>query len=191
MKKLMLLLITAALMMSGCALSFNYDFLHNAMLSADEILSMEDDKMYDALIMRFLDANPNGLNQKQRTVAALITFDAEMMNGGLCQFFVNDDSGYAQYISEALEEVGATEMQEHYLRFITQNGIDVTQMDSFRTGSVSDYQKQLARFPYEAFDNTFDEIYQRENLGDLLVAYVRLHGNEILAGLGKMYIAAN
>ena len=136
--------------------------------------------MYDALITRFMGADPNGLNQKQLTVAALVNFDAEMMNGGLCQFFVNDHNGYAQHVSDALGEVGATEMQEHYSRFVSQNEIDITQMDSFRIVSVQDYLEQFARFPYEAFDNTFSEIYQKENLGELLLSYARLHGDEIL-----------
>ena len=136
--------------------------------------------MYDALILRFMDAKLNTLNQKQRTVAVLITFDAEMMNGGLCQFFANDYNGYAQYVSDALGEVGAIELQEHYSSFVSQNEIDVTQMDSFHFVSIQDYLNQLERLPYEAFDNTFYEISQRENLGNLLISYVRLHGDEIL-----------
>ena len=149
-------------------------------LNADEMLTPEGNDTYHALIIRFMDADPNTLNEKQLTVAALITFDAEMMNGGLCQFFANDYNGYAQCISEALGEIGAIEMQKHYSAFVNQNEIDVTQMDSFRIASIPDYLKQYERFPYEAFDITFSEIYKKENLGDLLLAYVRLHANEIL-----------
>ena len=180
MKKLILLFVLAALLMSGCMFSFNDDLSNYTTLNADEILAMEDNDMYDALITRFMDAEPNTLNQKQLTVAALITFDAEMMNGGLCQFFANDYNGYAQYISDTLGEVGAIEMQKHYSAFVNQNEIDVTQMDSFRIVSIQDYLKQYERFPYESFDTIFSEIYQKENLGDLLLAYVRLHGDEIL-----------
>lgn len=179
-KRLMFYVALAALIMSGCGLSSNDDFQNNATLNSDEILKMEDYEMYDALIMRFMDADINTLNEKQLTVAVLITFDAEMMNGGLCQFFVNDYNGYAQYVSGALEEVGAIEMQKHYSSFLSQNNIDVTEMDSFRIGSVQDYVNQLESLPYEDFDNTFSEIYQKENLGELLLSYVRLHGDEIL-----------
>lgn len=180
MKKLILMVVLAALVMSGCAHSSIDESSGDSTLSSEEIRIMEDLEMYDALIMRFMDADPNTLNQKQLTVAALITFDAEMMNGGLCQFFVNDYSGYAQYVSGALEEVGAVEMQKHYSSFVNQNEIDVTQMDSFRIASVQDYAKQFENYPYEEFDNTFSEIYQKENLGDLLLSFVRLHADEIL-----------
>lgn len=180
MKRMILLVTLAALLMSGCTHSSNDGSSNDTNLSSDEILTMEDLDMYDALIMRFMDADPNTLNQKQLTVAVLITFDAEMMNGGLCQFFVNDYNGYAQYVSGALEEVGAIEMQKHYSSFLSQNEIDVTQMDSFRIGSVQDYVKQFESLPYEEFDNTFSEIYGRENLGDLLLSYVRLYEDEIL-----------
>ena len=180
MKKLILVLVFAAFLLGGCSFSYNDDLSNYTTPNADEILKMEDNEMYDTLITRFMDAEPNTLNQKQLTVAALITFDAEMMNGGLCQFFANDYNGYAQYIYDALGEVGAIEMQEHYSNFVSQNEIDVTQMDSFRVASVQDYLKQLERFPYKSFDNTFLEIYENENLGDMLLAYVRLYGDEIL-----------
>lgn len=180
MKKLMILFVLAALVMSGCAHSTIDQSSVDSTLSSEEMRIKEDLDMYDALIMRFMDADPNTLNEKQLTVAALITFDAEMMNGGLCQFFVNDYSGYAQYVSDALGEVGAVEMQKHYSGFVSQNEIDVTQMNSFRIGSVQDYVKQFESLPYEEFDNTFSEIYGRENLGDLLLSYVRLYEDEIL-----------
>lgn len=180
MKKLIVLVVFAALLMSGCTHSSNDNSSNYTTLNSDAILTMEDNDMYDALITRFMDADPNTLNQKQLTVAALITFDTEMMNGGLCQFFVNDYNGYAQYVSDALGEVGAIEMQNHFSSFVSQNEIDVTQMDSFRIVSIQDYVKQFERFPYEKFDNIFSEIYQKENLGDLLLCYVRLNGDEIL-----------
>ena len=180
MRKLIIPLVLIMLLMSGCMVSSSDGITNSAKLNADDILAMTDIDMYDVMITRFMFAEPDTLNRKQLTVAALITFDAEMMNGGLCQFFANDHNGYAQYISDALGEVGTTEMQEHYSAFINQNEIDVTQMDSFRIRSVRDYLKQYERFPYESFDNTFSEIYQKENVGDLLLAYVRLHGDEIL-----------
>lgn len=179
MKKLVLVLVLAALLISGCAFSANDDLSNYTTLNADSMLTMEDNDMYDALITRFMGADPSTLNQNQRTVAALATFEAEMMNGGLCQFFANDHNGYAQYVIDALGEVGAFEMQTHYASFLAQNQIDVTQMDSFRIASIQDYLKQFARFPYEAFDTRFYELYQQENLGDLLLSYVQLHRDEV------------
>ena len=179
MKKEIFLVVLAALLISGCTFSANDDLSNYTTLNADSMLTMEAEDMYDALITRFMGADPSTLNQKQRTVAALVTFEAEMMNGGLCQFFANDHNGYAQYVSDALGEVGAIEMQTHYSNFVSQNKIDVTQMDSFRIANVQDYLDQLARFPYGAFDNRFYELYQEENLGDLLLSYVQLHSDNI------------
>lgn len=180
MKKLVFLVLLVALLTGGCVFSGNGDAANHTTLTAEEILALEDGEMYDALILRFMDVAPNTLNPGCLTVATLITFDAEMMNGGLCQFFVNDYNGYAQYIADALGEVGAVELQKHYSDFLSQNQIDVTQMESFRISGVQDYVKQLERFPYESFDHTFSELYQKENLREILLAYVRLYGNEIL-----------
>lgn len=179
MLKHVLLLVLVAMLICE-SLFFSDDVLLNSTaLNADEVFVMEDSDIYDALIARFMYAEPSTLNQKQLTVATLITFDAEMMNGGLCQFFANDYNGYAKYVHDALGEVGAIEMQEHYSNFVSQNDIDVTQMDSFHIASTHDYAKQFDRFPYEAFDNTFSEIYQKENLGNLLLIYARIHREEI------------
>jgi hypothetical protein len=93
---------------------------------------------------------------------------------------INDASGYARYVSDALAEVGALQMQKHYSGFLSENEIDVTKMDSFRIASIEDYLKQLKRFPYEEFDKTFSEIYEKENLGNLLIAYVQRYEEEIL-----------
>ena len=190
MKKLIPLLFSAALLISGCSFSSGNIPSNDTVPSTGEILttknteaeddSIENSEMYDALVMRFMDANPNTLNQKQLTVAALITFDAEMMNGGLCQFLINDYQGYAQYVGDALTEVGAPEMQKHYTSFLSQNEIDVTKMDFFCIASIEDYLKQLKRFPYEEFDKTFSEIYEQENLWNLLIAYVQRYEEEIL-----------
>ena len=113
MKRLILLVVLAALLMNGCTPSLSDESSVNGTLSSEEMRIKEDLDMYDALIMRFMDADPNALNEKQLTVAALITFDAEMMNGGLCQFFANDYNGYAQHISDALGAVGAIEIKIH------------------------------------------------------------------------------
>ena len=179
MKKRIVLLVLVSLLMSGCLFPSDNGGSANTALYAEEILTMNDNDLYSVLVTNFMGIDPSTLNQKQQTVAALVTFDAEMMNGGLCQFFVNDHVGCAQYVGEALGEVGARSLQTHYTSFIDQNAIDLTKMDSFRILSIQGYQKQYERFPYEAFDTAFSEIYQTENLGDLLLSYVRLHSDEI------------
>ena len=174
MKKHIILLILIALLLNGCTQATN-----DMPRSAEQIAAMEDTEMYDTLITRFMDTEPNALNLQQLTVAALVTFDAEMMNGGLCQFFANDYSGYAPYIIDALDEIGAIQIQAHYSSFIAENKIDVTQMEDFRIASVQDYINQYERFPYEAFDNRFYELYQQENLYERLLAYARNHADSI------------
>jgi hypothetical protein len=179
MRKIIVLLVLFVFLLTGCVFPFHSYVSYYDTLTASEILTMDDDDLYQALIMVYLDSDPEVLRHEQRMAATLINFDAEMMNGGLCQFFVNDHTVFAQYVVDALNEVGAVEMQSHYTSFISQNGIDVTDRASFRIGSQKDYEECYARFPYDAFDQTFSEIYQEENLRDLLISYVRLHSDEI------------
>ena len=72
MKKLILMVVLAALLMSGCAYSTSDESSIDSTLSSEELRIKEDLDMYDALIMRFMDADPNALNEKQLTVAALM-----------------------------------------------------------------------------------------------------------------------
>lgn len=103
-----------------------------------------------------------------------------MLNGGLHQFFFNDHMGYAPHVSDALGKIGAAEMQKHYADFVSQNKLNLTRRDSFYTESDQDYIEQHERYPIDAFDNTFYELYLKEDLGSLVISYVRNHRYEVL-----------
>lgn len=179
-KYVICLALLMAFLLSGCGQLAAKLQPSEAPVSTEAVDTLEDDKLYEALLMRFMGANPRTLNPRQLTVASIITFEAEMMNGGLCQFFVNDYSGLAQHVAAALAELEATQLQALYTGFLSDNKIDVTQMDSFRISSIEDYEAKMEEYPYDPFDEAFYELYQTENLYERLIAFVRSHSEEIL-----------
>ena len=175
MKKLILMVVLAALLMSGCAHSTIDETSVDSTLSSEELRINEDLEMYDSLIMRFMDADPNTLNEKQLTVAALITFDAEMMNGGLCQFFVNSSRDVAPYVVESLNKIGAINYKILLSNFVEEHNINLSDLDSFIIEEVEEFEAQTERYPFDDFDDKYYELYEKEPLEDLLISYAKKH----------------
>lgn len=111
----------------------------------------------------------------RRTVYILSTFDGEIQNGGFCQFFVNSSGIVAPYVSECLSAAGADEHGKLFDEFIAANGIDISDLTSFKVRSTRGYIKQTKRFDFDSFD---DRYYELPALQDKIVAYIRANISE-------------
>lgn len=100
-------------------------------------------------------------------------FDMEVMNGGLCQFFVNSSRELAPYISDCLHTIGATKYEKLYSDFVVKNNIDLRELDSFIIDEVDEYEAQTERYPFDDFDDKYYELYECESLEEMLVSYVK------------------
>ncbi len=83
---------------------------------------------------------------------ALETFDMEMQNGGLCQFFINEGQ-LLPHISECLEAVGAVQHKALLDAFLADNQIDVSQQNY--DVSISAFQELYTQYPFEKFDMAY------------------------------------
>ena len=152
-------------------------------MGADALLTLDDDAFYDAVEclcdVAVYDINAPELNEPQLFLYALTRFEAEVNNGGLCQFFVNSSSECAPYVSRALAAVGADSLKTLFDSFIAENGIDVTDLSSFEIKSIEDYEAQTQRFDFDAFDERF---YDDEHLHGQIIAYARRNIDRLLEG---------
>ena len=96
----------------------------------------------------------------------------EVNNGGLCRFFVNPSAEIAPYVSKYLGVIGANEHKELYDSFISDNGIDVSDLSSFIIDDVTEFKAQTERYPFNDFDNAF---YELKPIQDHLIPYIREH----------------
>lgn len=97
------------------------------------------------------------LEEKQKIAVVLSCFDSELMNGGLCQFFINDTRLYAPYVAGYLNIVGAKEISSRFTNFVESNGIDLNNLSSFKCRSLEEFSAQYKRYPFDDFDNFYYE----------------------------------
>lgn len=148
-------------------------------LHGEELLSLSNEELWETvydqnmIICEAAEETEDELalfSGARRTVYIVNTFDAEVQNGGLCQFFVNSSRNLAPYVSDALAAIHADAHRKLYDNFIQTNHIDVNDLDSFQVFSVRGFQKQTKRYDFESFD---DRYYELDALEDLITDYIR------------------
>ena len=153
-------------------------------MSSDELKSLSDDELFSAVLDRTeskVDKYENisdgvkSLSGVQRIFYVSSYYEMEVMNGGLCQFFVNSSREVAPELSECLDAIGADEHKKLFDSFIKDNNIDVHDLSSFIIDDVSKFEAQNNRYPFDEFDNAF---YELKPIQDLLIPYIKEHISE-------------
>ena len=152
--------------------------------SSDELKSLSDDELFSAVLDRTeskVDKYENiidgvkSLSGAQRIFYVSSYYEMEVMNGGLCQFFVNSSREVAPELSECLDAIGAYEHKKLFDSFIKDNNIDVHDLSSFIINDVSEFEAQNNRYPFDEFDNAFFEL---KPIQDQLIPYIKEHLSE-------------
>lgn len=150
-------------------------------MNKSDLLALSDEDFYDVIVCVCEDAVYDildiNINEEQKFVYSLINFEAEVNNGGLCQFFVNSSSECAPYISKALDAIGATELKSLFDKFIKDNNIDVNDLSSFKISSVDEFEAQTERFDFDSFD---DKFYEDDKFHNLIISYARKNIEQIM-----------
>lgn len=150
-------------------------------MGKEGLFALDDESFYNAVecICHDIvcDVHDQEITEEQRTVYALMKFEAEVNNGGLCQFFVNSSGECAPYISDALAKVGAEKLKALYDSFIENNHIDPTDLSSFKIQSVEEYEAQTKRFDFDSFDDRF---YEDGDIHQQILAFARQNIDQIL-----------
>lgn len=167
-----------AILLSACGL------LTQKHLHGEKLLKLSDDQLFEAVYFQNLDLvesyedEETALSQisaARRTVYILSIFDMEYQCGGLCQFFVNSSRALGPYVDECLESVGAEEHRRLLSAFITDNAIDLRSLASCQIDDIAQYEAQLKRYDFDAFDNAFGELPE---LQEYIVAYIKSNISE-------------
>lgn len=181
MKRFIALILIIVLMFNMTSCTFMFDMIEQNYLnmSAAELAELSDSKLCEVLWFRIdYKVETEGfevLNDNEKVLYTVEYFDMEYLNGGLCQFFVNSSRVVAPYVSEALRTIGADKHAEMYDRFISNNGIDLTDLSEFDTDSIDKYSVLSQKYPFDDFDDAFIKLgllrpyleeYIRENLNE-------------------------
>lgn len=159
-------------------------FVVNKNLHGENLEKLSDDELYEAVYFQNLDivdsyeseeAALEEMSSVRRTVYILSMYEYEISNGGLCQFFVNSSRDLAPYVSKCLDEVGATEHKNLFDSFISDNNINVYELESFIIEDLDEFSKQNERYDFDSFDEEYDKL---PFLRDSIVDYIRKNINE-------------
>lgn len=151
-----------------------------------ELLALNNEELYDAItdrvnyITQYLDAEEclEKLKAGVRVFYIIQTYEIEVNNGGLCQYFVNSSRLTAPYIMENLRQLGANMHADLLAGFVEKHGIALDDLSSFECDDIDEYEEQVERYPFDDFDDAFYQLYDEEHLSDVLVMYVRAHIDE-------------
>lgn len=158
---------------------------YNKMKKA-ELEKLSDEDLYSAISARMMaepcyfqteEAVKNFIGVK-RVFYILDTFDAEIQNGGLCQFFSNSSSAAAPYISECLGTVHADEYRKNFDEFVSRNGINLSDLSQFECNELKDFDRLKEKYSIDEFDNSYYSLYERNPLNIYVARYVRQNIDE-------------
>ena len=148
-------------------------------MSTEELACLDDEELFQAIGVRMekkmydkdtMEEGFAALNEYEKAIYSTYYLEAEVNNGGLCQYFVNSSRITAPYVSEGLALIGAEQHRKAFDDFITQNNIDVTDLSSFVISNVKEFEEQTKRYPFDDFDDAF---YEMESIESYLIPFVR------------------
>lgn len=145
----------------------------------EELIKLDDHDLYEAIGARLLseidfdnyESSFASLNECEQTFWVVYEFDAEVLNGGLCQYFGNTQGRDCDRIVDDLKKIGAEDYASLYSDFVKDNKING---DEFANDLNEDWETCYNKYPYESFDDAFGKIYMEEKaLDSYLAEYVR------------------
>ncbi len=152
--------------------------------NVNDLNNLQDDALFDEVLRR-TEEKVDSFNDFIEGVKALphaaqvfyvtTLYEAEVNNGGLCQFFVNSSRFFAPVLADYLDEIGAEEHKALFEAFIRDNGIDVDDLSSFVIDDLDEFEEQTERYPFDDFDDAF---YAMEPIEKLILPYLRAHIEE-------------
>ena len=148
-------------------------------MTADELGKLSDTELYEAIMSRTWSAEKGGdikngiteLSEAGKVFFVLSVYEEEILNGGLAQFFVNYPNDIAPCLPEYLETVGATEHIELFETFLSENGINIINLNP----DMLDFDTMKELYPFDDFDRSYDKLKPIRNY---LISYIRDHISE-------------
>lgn len=161
---------------------------HYMSISSNDLVSLSNEELFSAVLKR-VESNSgnyqhiidfvNSLSGADRVFYLTSYYEVEVLNGGLCQFFVNSSREIAPELAQCLAAIGAEDHKNLFESFVRDNTIDVCDLSSFIINDGDDdirgFKIQRNRYPFDEFDNAFFEL---RPIQDYLADYIRAHISE-------------
>lgn len=112
-------------------------------------------------------------NKSRQAVYMIWVLDAEVNNGGFNQFYFNSSGKFYKHLPEALRLVGArpyAELVEKANQTFENENEKITR---HQDGTIEGFSRSYEDNPLNNFDNEFGNLYETEDLNQILIPFIR------------------
>lgn len=148
-------------------------------MSADELLELSDEELYDAIMERIdekiadcedMDEIRDALTDEEFAFYTVDRFKQEVEDGGIDSLFDGSSDDLVPYISECLEIIGADEHKELFDSFVAVNDFASEYIPGFDSGIIGSIVSEIDSLTSDEFDEQFNEL---DDLEDELQDFAR------------------
>ena len=138
----------------------------------------EYERLYEHVVMEAWDVDDPNFATQSRAMQALhvvLTFDMEIQNGGVAQFFWNQGSACASLVPDMLREMGLDDVAVLYEQFMQENQITLAEIDTYRERFPHMGEEFYSLHPFDDFDLAYVKIWAETNLNSRFLDYAEQH----------------
>lgn len=159
-------------------------------LTTQIIDTTSDDKLLQTVFDNLCEKLPKDYNKEYQTVLGwskaqqaiyiIWWLEAEVNNGGYNQFYYNSSRQFAELAPAALKLVGALKFANLTERANEVYKKENEQIKKYQDGTLEGFSKSYEGNPLDKFDEEFYELYKKEELQEIQVAFIRNHKQDFI-----------
>lgn len=119
-------------------------------------------------------------NKSRQAIYMIWLLEGEVNNGGYNQFYFNSSGQFYKHLPEMLKLVGAIKFADLTQRANNTFEKENPKITQHQDGTLEGFSKSCDDNPLNKFDDEFYKLYEKENLQEIQVKYIRTHKTEFI-----------
>ena len=119
-------------------------------------------------------------NKSRQAIYMIWLLEAEVNNGGYNQFYFNSSGQFYKQLPDALKLVGANKFSDLTIRANNIYEKENSKITKHQDGTIEGFSKSYDDNPLNKFDDEFYDLYNKEELQQIQVDYIRKHKTEFI-----------
>jgi hypothetical protein len=119
-------------------------------------------------------------NKSRQAIYMVWLLEGEVNNGGYNQFYFNSSGQFYKHLPEMLKLVGAMKFAELTQRANNTFEKENPKITKHQDGTIEGFSKSYDDNPLNIFDDEFYKLYEKENLQEIQIEYIRTHKAEFI-----------
>lgn len=119
-------------------------------------------------------------NKSRQAIYVVHMFKGEVNNGGYNQYYANISGEFYKLLPEALKRIGANKFAEQAQQANNTYEKENKQITQHQDGTVKGFSESYKNSPLEKYTDAFFDLYETENLEQLMIDYIRKHKTDFI-----------